>query len=104
MPLIEDILTHFEGAKFFSALDLFSGYWQIKIDENDKPKTAFVTSEGLYEFNVLAFGLVSSPAIFSRCMDQVLAGLKWNSCLVYLDDVLIKGTTFEKHYKNLRDV
>ena len=67
-------------------------------------KTAFVTADGLYEFNVLPFGLASSPACFQRCMDQVLAGLKWVSCLVYLDDVIVKGSSFESHCSNLEKV
>lgn len=66
-----------------------SGYWQIPIREEDKHKTAFITADGLWEFQVTPFGLKTSPAIFQRCMDQVLAGLKWGSCLVYLDDLLV---------------
>lgn len=69
MPIIDDLLAALDGSKFFSTLDCFSGYWQISLAEEDKQKTAFVVPEGLYEFNVLPFGLASSPACFSRCMD-----------------------------------
>lgn len=90
------MLSSLEGSKFFTSLDLFSGYWQIEIAESEKSKTAFIIPEGLYEFNVLPFGLASSPACFQRCMDQVLSGLKYNTCIVYLDDVLIKGENLFK--------
>lgn len=104
LPVIDDILKALNGSTYFTTLDLFSGYWQIGLDEKDKDKTAFIVPDGLYEFNVLPFGLSSSPACFQRCMDQVLAGLKWNTCLVYLDDVLVKGSTFADHLLSLRKV
>ena len=68
-------------------MDLKSGYWQIEVDERDREKTAFVTPDGLYEFKVMPFGLFTAPATFQRVMETVLAGLKWQSCLVCLDDV-----------------
>ena len=71
------------------------------MSENDRSKTAFCTTEGLFEFNVMPFGLCNSPATFQRLMDMVLTGLQWNSCLVYLDDVIILGTTFHHHLQNL---
>ena len=71
------------------------------MSENDRSKTAFCTTEGLFEFNVMIFGLCNSPATFQRLMDMVLTGLQWNSCLVYLDDVIILGTTFHHHLQNL---
>ena len=85
------------GAKWFSTLDLVSGYWQVEIEECDKEKTAFCTSEGLYQFNVMPFGLCNAPATFQRLMDTVLAGLQWDRCLVYLDDIIVVGKNFEEH-------
>lgn len=82
LPRIDDTLDRLRDAKFFSSLDLKSGYWQIEVDERDREKTAFVTPDGLYEFKVLPFGLCSAPATFQRMMDTVLAGLKWQTCLV----------------------
>ena len=85
-------------------MDLKSGYWQIEVDERDREKTAFVTPDGLHEFKVLPFGLCSAPATFQRMMDTVLSGLKWQSCLVYLDDVVVFSSTFEQHVHRLRTV
>lgn len=104
LPVISDILTSLQGSCYFSTLDLFSGFWQINLTEDAKQKTAFITPDGLHEFQVLPFGLASSPACFQRCMDQVLAGLKWKSCLVYLDDIIVKGKTFEEHLENLKEI
>ena len=67
-------------------------------------KTAFCTPDGLFEFNVMPFGLCNAPATFQRLMDAVLAGLQWSSCFVYLDDVIIPGKDFEDHLQNIRIV
>lgn len=63
----------------------------------DKEKTAFTTPDGLFEFNVMPFGLCNAPATFERFMDTVLRGLKWEICLCYVDDVVIFGRTFDEH-------
>ena len=101
LPRIDDCLTALGGNEYFSLLDLVSGYWQIPMAEKDKAKTAFVTSNGLYEFNVLPFGLTNAPATFQRYMDKVLAGLKWQCLLVYLDDVCVYSKSFERHLLEL---
>lgn len=82
-------------------LDLASGYWQVPLAPEAIPKTAFITSDGLYEFLRLPFGLSNAPATFQRLMDSVLAKLKWQMCLVYLDDILVFGKTFEEHQERL---
>ena len=69
-----------------------------------KQKTAFATPDGLFEFNVLPFGLSNAPATFQRVMDSVLAGLKWDFCMIYLDDVIIFSQSFEQHLRQLREV
>ena len=81
-----------------------SGYWQVEMHEADRPKTAFGTTEGLFQFCVIPFGLSNAPATFQRLMDLVLAGLQWSECLVYLDDVIVLGRSFEEHLKNLQSV
>src|SRR5690606_21937477 len=92
------------GSTFYSSLDLKSGYWQIPMELCDREKTAFVTGDGLYQFKVMPFGLTNAPATFERMMDSVLRELKWNTCLCYLDDVLVFGPTFEVHLNRLRKV
>lgn len=67
----------------------------------DKEKTAFVAPDGLFEFNVMQFGLCNAPAVFERFMDTVMHGLKWETCLCYLDDVIIFGCTFAEHNQRL---
>ena len=104
LPRIDDTLDTLAGAKWFSTLDMLSGYWQVELEEGDKEKTAFCTQEGLFEFNVLPFGLCNGPATFQRLMDLVLTGLQWSSCLVYLDDVVVVGRSFEEHLRNLQNV
>jgi hypothetical protein len=102
LPRIDEALDSLAGASWFSTLDLASGYWQVAMDENDQPKTAFATRHGLFEFTVMSFGLCNAPATFERLMEKVLAGLQWQKCLVYLDDIIIFGKTFEEALENLR--
>ena len=104
LPRIDDTLNTLAGSQWFTTLDLISGYWQVQVAKSDKEKTAFCTTEGLYEFNVMPFGLCNAPATFQRLMDLVLAGLQWSDCLVYLDDVIIMGRSFEEHLTNLQAV
>ena len=104
LPRVDDTLDTLAGSKWFSTLDLISGYWQVEVDQKDREKTAFTTPEGLFEFNVMPFGLCNAPATFQRLMDLVLAGLQWSSCLVYLDDVIVTGKTFSEHLLRLKEV
>ena len=76
LPRIDSTLDTLSGSRWFSTLNLVSGYWQVEVDEKDQPKTAFCTTEGLYEFKVMPFGLCNAPATFQRLMDLVLAGLQ----------------------------
>ncbi len=91
LPRIDDILDALQGAKYFCSIDLASGYWQIKVADKDREKTAIGSHLGLYEFLCMPFGLTGAPATFSRLMDKVLDGLIGKSCLVYLNDVIIYG-------------
>ena len=101
LPLIEDLIHNLQGCKFISTFDLFSGYWQVPIAEDHKKYTAFICSEGLFEFNVLNFGLANAPAVFQRLMQKVFSGYLWMFIMVYLDDILIYSKTFEEHLQHL---
>ena len=104
LPRIDDTLDTLSGAKWFSTLDLLSGYWQVEVTAEDREKTAFVTRDGLFEFNVMPFGLCNGPATFQRLMDMILTGLQWTNCLIYLDDVIIFSHDFKSHLDNLQYV
>ncbi len=91
LPRIDDMLDALRGSQYFSTLDLYSGYWQVKMDSKDIDKTAFVTRQGLFRFTVMPFGLCNAPATFERLMELVLSGLNWKICLIYLDDVIVYG-------------
>ena len=104
LPRIDDTLDSLAQSKYFTTLDLASGFWQVKINPESQEKTAFATHSGLYEFRVMPFGLCNSPATFQRLMENVLAGLTKKSCMVYIDDVLVIGRTFQEHLGNLREV
>ena len=101
LPRVDDVLERLAGAKYFTCLDLKSGYWQVPVSVKDRHKTAFVTPDGLFEFNAMPFGLANAPPTFQRLMDTVLGSLKWTACMVYLDDILVFGRTFEEHLHNL---
>lgn len=101
LPLIDDLLSRLGKAKYFSSLDLKSGYWQVLMDDKDKEKTAFVTShKGLFQFNVMPFGLSNAPAVFQELMSIVLEGLS-DFALAYLDDILIFSRTIEDHLRQI---
>ncbi|GFW91617.1 retrovirus-related Pol polyprotein from transposon 297 [Trichonephila clavipes] len=104
LPRIDDTLDCLKGAKFFSSMDLRSGYWQIEVDEADRENTVFISLEGLYEFKVIPFGLCNAPATFERMMDNLLRHFKWTMCLCYLDDIIVFSETFEDHLIRLRFV
>ena len=101
LPRIDDTLEQLAGAKYFSTLDMASGYWQVPMDSASQEKTAFSTYAGLYEFNKMPFGLVNAPATFQRLMEIALAGLTQDCCLTYLDDVLVIGRSIEEQNPNL---
>ena len=105
LPRIDDLLNALHWARWFSTLDLKSGYWQVPIMEHNKAKTAFRTISGqLYEFNQVPFDLCNAPATFSRLMDRVLSSLHWETCLFYLDDIIVFSSTWEEHLARLRQV
>ena len=101
LPRIDDSLDLLADSKYFTTLDLAAGYWQVRMSPESQEKTAFVTHSGLYEFAVMPFGLCNAPATFQRLMESVLVGLARDTCIVYLDDILVLGKTFQEHLQNL---
>ena len=104
LPRIDDTPEAVRGSQYFSTLDLYSGYWQVKMDSADIDKTAFVTRQGLFRFTVMPFGLCNAPATFERLMELVLSGLNWKICLIYLDDVIVYGGNFYDSLYRLKTV
>ncbi len=104
LPSISIALSSMQGAQYFSSFDLNCGYYQIELEESSREKTAFITQDGLFEYKKMMFGLKTAPSCFARTMDIVLAGLKWSSVLVYIDDILIFSKDFDSHVEHIREV
>lgn len=104
LPKIDELIDSVNEMVYFSCLDQSSGYWQIPLKEEDKEKSAFCTHSGLWEFNFLPFGVTNGPLTFQRLMDLVLSGLSPEICMVYLDDILVFGRSFEEHLNRLKMV
>jgi hypothetical protein len=105
LPRFDDVIDTLSGAKYFSKLDLRSGYWQVEIAEKDKYKTAFsVGNLGFYECKRMCFGLTNAPATFHRLMEKCLGEMHLKDCLIFLDDILIFSNSFEQHCQRLKRV
>ena len=102
LPLlkIDDLLASLGKAKYFTCLDLKSGYWQVAADEKDKEKTAFTSHRGLYKYNMMPFGLQNAPSTFQRLMSTVVRDMSHFS-VAYLDDVIIFSPSIEEHLKHI---
>ena len=104
LPQIDDSLRLLGNQQWFSTMDLASGYWQVGMSPDAKRKASFVMNEGLFQFQVMPFGLCNVPATFERLMDRVLCGIRWSRCLVYLDDVISFGATITEALVRLEEV
>lgn len=104
LPRIDKSLDALSGARWFSTLNLASKYNQVPVAEADKLKTAFCTPFGLFEFNRMPFGLCNAPGTFQRLMEHIFGDQRYQSILLYLDDVIIFSTTVEQHLEWLEEV
>ena len=104
LPRIDDLFDQLKGARYFSKIDLRSGYFQLKIRESDIPKTAFVTRYGQFEFTVMSFGLTNAPAYFMNLMNKVFMDELDKFVVVFIDDILIYSKSIQEHEQHLRVV
>lgn len=104
LPRIDTSLSLLSGAKVFSAMDLVGGYHQVPVAERDRHKLAFASPWGQFQYVRAPFGVVNMPALFSRMMNTVFAGLLWVHVLIYLDDILCLSPTVEDHIQHLEQV
>jgi hypothetical protein len=104
LPRIDDLLDQLKDAKFFSKIDLRSGYHQMKIRPKDIPKTTFVTRNGQYEFIVVSFRLSNALAYFMNMVNKVFMDELDKFIVVFIDDILIYSATAEEHEQHLRVV
>lgn len=101
LPRIEESLDSLTGARWFSTLDLASGYNQVPVSEQDRPKTAFCTPFGLFEWNRMPFGLCNAPSTFQRLMQRLFGEQQGQSLLLYLDDIVIFSSSVAQHLQRL---
>ncbi|GBG84049.1 hypothetical protein CBR_g37925 [Chara braunii] len=104
LPRIDDLLDRVQGAKYFSKIDLKSGYHQMEVHPDDQHKTAFRTRYGHYEFIVMPFGLTNAPTTFQRCMNDLFRPWLDRFVVVYLDDILVFSKTLDEHQGHFRQV
>ena len=102
IPRIEDYIDDVGNASFVTKMDLLKGYWQVKMTDRAKAISAFVTMGGLYQYNVLPFGMKNSGSSFQRLMNKILKGVK--GCFVYIDDILLYTESWPEHVELLEEV
>ena len=101
IPRIDDILSQFAGKAYFSTFDANKGFHQIEIAPEDREKTAFRTHRGLHQYKRMPFGLKNGPSVFQRLMDKILGRFKWQTALVYIDDIIIYSKDVATHIKDI---
>lgn len=104
LPRIEETFTLLSGSKWFTVLDLKSGYYQLEVEPSDRPKTAFTTPFGTWQFRRMPQGLTNSPATFQRTMEKVMAGLNLQEVITFLDDLIFFSDSLEQHEERLMKV
>lgn len=104
VPRIDEALDCLTGSRWFSVLDLRSGYYQIQMADEDKDKTAFICPLGFYQFERMPQGISGAPATFQRLMEKAVGDMNLLEVLVYLDDLIVFGKTLEEHEERLLKV
>lgn len=104
LPNLEGVFSVLTGSKWFSVLDLKSGYYQIEMEEADKQKTAFVCPLGFWEFNRMPQGITNAPSSFQRLMEKCIGDLNRKEALVFIDDIIVFSETLEEHESRLTHV
>ena len=101
VPRIDDALDSLNGSRWFTVIDLRSGYYQIKMANEDKEKTAFICPLGFFQFERMPQGITGAPATFQRLMEKAVGDMNLLQCLIYLDDIIIFSHSLEEHEERL---
>lgn len=101
LPRIDDQLDNLSGNKYYTTLDLASGYYQIPMSETSRHLTAFITPDGHFEFNRMPFGLANAPSTFQRAINDILGNARFKEAFAYMDDVIIPSKTVEEGFQKL---
>ncbi|CAF1339298.1 unnamed protein product, partial [Rotaria sp. Silwood1] len=104
LPRIDDIYDQLTKATYFTKFDFKAGYFQVPLDKLDRPKTAFSTRDGHFQFKVLPQGLTNGPPTFQRIVNQILGPNRWKHVLAYIDDIIIYSQNFSEHLKHIEEV
>ena len=101
IPRVDDSIATLQGKKFFSLADLNSGFWQLELDDESKPKTAFGTSDGLYHFTTMPMGLSTASQSWQRLMNNLINGHLQDFCCAYIDDLIIHSVDWDSHLEHV---
>ena len=104
LPRIDDIYDQLTNATYFAKFDFKAGYFQVPLDKADRPKTAFSTRDGHFQFKVLPQGLTNGPPTFQRIVNQILGPSRWKHVLAYIDDIIIYSKNFNDHLQHVEEV
>ena len=104
LPRIDDCLDSLGDSHIFTTLDCNAGYWQLPVAPEDRDKTTFTSYLGTYRYVRMPFGLWNAPATFQRGLDIILSGVRWQTCLIYLDDVIVCSRNAETHLRHVDEV